>query len=81
MISYKEKKPRYFDKNGVEITEGCKIRWADGRIQKVYLSDKDELGTDATNPAWIADGRAFECQFGIYPLEYKETEEVEVVEA
>lgn len=34
MILYNGKKPQYFDKNGVEIAEGCKIRFPDGRIEE-----------------------------------------------
>lgn len=71
---------KYFDKNGKEITNGCKIRFENGRIEKVYLTTEGELGTDATNPKWIENGRACECEFGIYPLTRQETEEVEVVE-
>lgn len=25
---------KYYDKNGKEITDGCKIKWASGRIEK-----------------------------------------------
>jgi len=80
MIKYENGKPRYFDKNGKEITNGCKIKYEDGSIKKVYLTDQDNLGTDATNPKWIEIGRAYECAYGIYPLEENETNEVEVVE-
>lgn len=81
MIKREKGNYRYFDKNGVEITEGCKIRYADGKVKTVYLTEGDELGTDATNPTWIATGRAMPCEYGVYPLEWEETEEVEVVEA
>lgn len=84
MIKYENGKPKYFDKNGKEITEGCKVKYADGRrsrtIYTVYLTENDELGTDATNPAWIESGRAVPCEFGIYPFEESETNEIEVVE-
>lgn len=60
---------RYYDKNGVEIHDGDNIKWDNGKIEKVYLTENDELGTDATNPAWIANGRACPCEFGIYPFE------------
>ena len=69
----------YYDKNGVEITAGNLIRYNDGSVRTVYLTDKDELGTDATNPEWIESGRAAPCEYGIYPLTLSETEEVEVV--
>ena len=79
MIKTENGKRRYFDKNGIEITEGCRIRYDSGRILEVYLTDQDELGTDATNPAWIASGRCHPCEFGLYPLMASETEEVEVI--
>lgn len=70
----------YYDKHGTEIKAGCHIRYADGKIEEVYLTDRCELGTDATNPSWIKSGRAYPCEYGIYPLTEEETEEVEVVE-
>ena len=79
MIKYEGNKVRYFDKNGKEITDGCKIKYANGIIKKVYLTENELLGTDATNPKWIEWGRAVPCEYGIYPLEREETEEVEVV--
>ena len=79
MIKIENGKYRYFDKHGTEITEGCKIKYEYGSIEKVYLTAEGELGTDATNPAWIKSGRAIPCEYGIYPLTRDETEEVEVV--
>lgn len=66
----------YFDKNGVEIHEGDTVRYASGREMKVYLTDHDELGVDATNPPWIASGRAEPCDFGIYPFEEQDLAEI-----
>ena len=85
MIKYENGKPKYFDRNGKEITEGCAIKHIHGdksleRIKEVYLTENDELGTDATNPRWIESGRAVPCEYGIYPLTEEETEMVEVVE-
>ncbi len=84
MIKYENGKPRYFDKNGKEITEGCKIRYAEGTrsrtVYEVYRTENDELGTDATNPSWIESGRAVPCEYGIYAFEEVETNEVEVIE-
>ena len=71
---------RYFDKNGREITNGCKIKRADGIIYQVYLSSTGELGTDATNPKWIKSGRACECEYGIYPFTTEHVEDAEVVD-
>ena len=76
MIRTIEGMTRYFDKNGTEITEGSVIQFENGRKEKVYKTVNDELGTDATNPAWIEIGRAVECEYGIYPLTEEETNEV-----
>ena len=86
MVKVENGKYRYFDKYGIEITEGCTIKYdhADKsliRYEKVYLTEDGQLGTDATNPRWIESGRAVPCEYGIYPLTKAETEEVEVVEA
>ena len=70
---------RYFDRNGTEITEGCKIRYPSGRVETVYRTDDNRLGTDATNKKWIETGRAEPCEFGLYPLYPDELEEIEVV--
>lgn len=84
MIKIENGKRRYFDKNGVEITEGCKIKYSFGdrsmnSIKEVYLTEDGRLGTDATNPSWIKSGKATPCEYGIYPLDADETDEVEVV--
>ena len=79
MIERKNGVHRYFDRNGHEIMPNDEIRYADGTVKKVYLTERGELGTDATNPAWIASGRAVPCEFGIYPLNWEDTEEVEIV--
>lgn len=85
MVKTENGKKKYFDRNGAEITEGCKIKYLHGdkslgRTEKVYLTEDGELGVDATNPAWIERGLAAPCEFGIYPLTKEETEMVEVVE-
>lgn len=80
MIRYVNGKPRYFDKHGREIMDGCTIRYENGRTEKVYRTTDDQLGTDATNPSWIKSGRAIPCEYGIYPLGSLETDEVEVLE-
>ena len=61
MIKIENKQRKYFDWNGKEITEGCWIKYLLGdksleRIEKVYKTKDGELGTDATNPAWIERG-------------------------
>jgi hypothetical protein len=79
MIKYENGLLRYFDKNGVEITDGCEIRFQNGSTKTVYLTECGNLGTDATNPKWIESGRAVPCEYGIYPLTEEDTYEVEVV--
>lgn len=85
MIKVENGEYRYFDKHGVEITEGCKVKYADGKrnrtVYTVYRTTEGELGTDATNPSWVESGRAVPCEYGIYPFCADETEEIEVVEA
>ena len=80
MIKVENGEREYYDKNGRQITNGCKVMYADGSIRKVHLTADEELGVDATNPKWIETGRAYECEFGIYPLSEADTNEVEVVE-
>ena len=58
---------RYFDMNGEEIKENDYV-WMMDRKMKVYLTDQNCLGTDATNPKWIEIGRAVETEYGIYPF-------------
>lgn len=75
----KNGKLHYFDKNSIEIHEGDTVRFPNGKLEKIYLTEDDQLGTDATNPAWIKNGRACECEYGIYPLDLIDTNEIEVV--
>lgn len=84
MIKIENGKRRYFDKHGVEIIEGCYIKYPHGdrsmeRVEQVYLTVEGELGTDATNPMWIESGKAMPCEYGVYPLTAEETDEVEVI--
>lgn len=80
MIKTENGTRKYFDRHGKEIVEGCIIQYSDGRTEKVYKTEENELGTDATNKKWIAIGKACECEYGIYPLTRSETDEVEVVQ-
>lgn len=67
---------RYYDNNGEEIHAGDYVVFGsfkdDGverKPEKVYLcADEETLGTDATNPKWIENGRACPCEYGIYPF-------------
>lgn len=69
----------YFDKHGNEIKAGDKVIYNSGRIEKVYETEEGLLGTDATNPLWIELGKAYECEYGIYPFEVAELKEIEKV--
>lgn len=72
----KEGEPyRYFDKEGNELHEGDVVVFdaeivPEGKVRKevLYLTTEGTLGTDATNPSWLASGRAYPCQYGIYEL-------------
>jgi hypothetical protein len=79
MIKIVDGKRKYFDMKGVEIVEGSKIKYKDGRVKEVYLTEENELATDATNPKWIEAGRAFPGEYGFYPLGRLETDQVEVI--
>lgn len=66
----------YFDREGNELHDGDTIMWADGRTEKLYATMQGYLGTDATNPSWLASGRAVECQYGVYPLTWSDVQEI-----
>ena len=66
----------YFDREGNELHDGDTIMWADGRTEKLYATVEGRLGTDATNPSWLASGRAVECQYGVYPLTWSDVQEI-----
>ena len=76
MIQYENGTYHYFDRNGTELHDGDVVQYESGSRQKLYLTENGRLGTDATNPVWIANGRAVPCEYGIYPLEEAETEEI-----
>ncbi|MFT4104771.1 MAG: hypothetical protein QM657_03340 [Lacrimispora sp.] len=71
---------RYFDRNGDELHDGDVIEYASGRTEVLYLTDKGELGTDATNPEWIRTGRAEPGEYGLYPLTVAELREIALKE-
>lgn len=79
-IIYENGKYRYFDKNGVELHDGDTIVWNNGKVETAYLTEQDELGTDATNPIWIKNGRAEPCEYGIYPFTESDMAEVAKME-
>lgn len=68
---------RYFDRNGAELFDGDTVRYASGATKLLYKTESGELGTDATNPKWIEQGRAAPCEYGIYPLNFDEVSEIE----
>ena len=67
---------RYFDKNGNELHDGDVVEYTSGRTEVLYLTNKGELGTDATNPEWIRTGRAEPGEYGLYPLTVAELREI-----
>lgn len=70
---------RYYDKNLVEIKEGRSVRYPNGVIKKAYKTENGELGTDATSHKWIESGMAAPCEYGIYPFDEDETNQIEVI--
>lgn len=70
---------RYFDKNGTELFAGDTIRYDDGTTEKLFLSEKGQLGIDSTNPNWHKrDGEPY-GGFGLYPLTVSDLKEAEKV--
>ena len=67
---------RYYDKEGAELHEGDFVEYPDGKLKMLYLTDKGELGIDATNPVWLENGKAVPCEYGIYPLNMTDLKEV-----
>lgn len=70
---------RYFDKYGNEVHAYDIIRIDEERLEMVYPTEYGTLGTDSTNRAWIREGRAYRCQFGIYPFNIEDMINCEVV--
>ena len=68
-------KYHYYDVNGVELHDGDTVIYR-GEEMKVYLTENDELGFDATNPALIKAGRAVPCSEGVYPFDESDMEEM-----
>ncbi len=53
-----------------------------GQIEEVFEWSQDGdmgLGTDATNKSWIEDGRARPCEYGIYPFNFEDLQDIVVV--
>lgn len=62
----------YYDCNNVQLHEGDMVSINGREPEKLLLTVDGELGTDATNPSWIKNGRAFEGEFGVYPLDHED---------
>lgn len=60
-------KYHYYDTYGVEIQEGDVVLM-NGQRETVYRTVDNTLGTDATSKYWLETGRAYPCEFGIYPF-------------
>ena len=77
-VSMENKRRIITDKDGiiryVELFEGDTIKYHEesDTLFELYRTVDGRLGTDATNPSWIESGRAFSCEWGIYPLESAE---------
>lgn len=69
----------YVDKNGDVINNGDFVKYDNGDIKEVYLTEEGNLGIDATNPIWIENGRAVPCEYGIYPFESDDLLSVTVI--
>ena len=71
----------YYDKEGNELHEGDTIRYTTGTTEKLYLTNDNRLGIDATNRKWIETGRAVPCEYGVYPLGRSDMEEIVKIDA
>ena len=67
---------KYFDKEGNELHDGDIVVFDNDREEKLHLTSEGELGIDATNRKWIETGKAYECEFGIYPLDSSDMKEI-----
>ena len=60
----------YFDRHKNPIRAGYFVRMdGSSEPEKVYLTEENRLGTDATNKSWIKAGKAYPGMMGIYPFE------------
>lgn len=78
IITDNEGKRRYFDKYGNELFEGDIIKFSEDATEtyELGLSIDEQLGTDATNPAWIENKRAVPWEYGLYPLNNSDMMEI-----
>ena len=67
----------YFDKEGNELHEGdMVITYQGGKPKELYRTTDGTLGFDATNPVWLEKGYAAPCEYGIYPLDKSDMEDI-----
>ena len=67
-ITYENGSWHYWDKNGTELHAGDFIRGYYLGDVKLLETEDGQLGVDATNPVWVENGRAYEGEYGVYPL-------------
>ena len=77
MIRWNEVQGRYnyFDCNGQEITKGMYMLDGMGHYRLIYETDNDGLGTDSAKPSWLKSGKAYSCEYQLYPLTEYDTNE------
>lgn len=67
----------YHDKHGVPVMEGAHIRFDDGSVEEVIALENDDLGINASNPAYLATHP--EAWPEGYPLSQFNEKEFEVI--
>ena len=78
-IDYTTDPATYYDKNGDVLEEGVVIKYVStGATHELVRTEDGNLGYDATNPAWIKCGKAAPFEYGVYPLEESELDDVEI---
>ncbi len=74
----------FYDKNGMQITAGMHLRFADGSTEKVYdcidSFGNPCLGINASNDAYMQAHDIPECEREFYPLTNFNLREVEICE-
>lgn len=62
----------YFDKNDKQIFAGMTIQHDDGDVEKVYASDDDDLGINASNEKHISFTEFTRELYPLYQFNMKE---------
>jgi hypothetical protein len=68
---------KYLDKNGKEIKEGMVLKHDDGDVERVYKSEEDDLGFNASNEKFVG---FTENNRKLYPLYQFDMREWEIVD-